>query len=405
LGLLVVLAACADAETPTPAPTLPPENTGQNTGGQAFVDAVDVTVIQSAPPQVQATVSGNFSDGCTSLNTINVQRQDNAFLIDVVTNHTTEGACTQALVPFSETVALDVQGLPPGTYMVLAGSATASFTLSGDGTPADNNAPAATPDLSGASLTLDTATAQPGQSVILDGAGFPANTAVQIGLGPLDSEYTIVGSAQTGADGRFTTTANVPATVQPGEQWIYVAEVNNATVLAPPLTIAASGDTGQPAAPTTNPTASQPGQEGVNVPTNGLFNRTQMFLIALEDGGQSGQLIGCNDSVVPVVIDIAPTEAPLTAALTQLLSLSEQYYGQSGLYNALYQSDLTLQGVNITNREATINLAGSIQLGGVCDDPRVVAQIEQTALQYDTVDRVSINLNGQPLSSQIGGRG
>ncbi|MCA9873956.1 MAG: GerMN domain-containing protein [Anaerolineales bacterium] len=414
IGLLLFLAACANQETPTPPPAATAGVTavspGQSAQGQAFVDAVDVTVIQSVPPQVQATVSGNLSDACTTLTGVNVQRQDNAFLIDLTTSYDSQGACAQALVPFSETVDLDVTGLPAGTYMVIAGGATASFTLTEDNTmpPGDSSAPGPTPDLSGASLAVSPGSAQPGQLVILDGTGFPANTAVQIGVGVLDSEYQIVSSAQSGADGRFTVSVAVPVAAQPDEQWVFVANVNNASVLAPPLTVTGSA-TGNPTATapaaTTPAATAQPGQEGVNVPTNGLFNRTNIYLIALEDAGQSGPAIGCSDSAVPVVIDIEPTAAPLTAALNYLLGLNEQYYGQSGLYNALYQSDLTLQGVNIANGEATINLAGSIQLGGVCDDPRIVAQIEYTALQYDTVDRVSINLNGQPLESQIGGRG
>jgi hypothetical protein len=127
-------------------------------------------------------------------------------------------------------------------------------------------------------------------------------------------------------------------------------------------------------------------------------------LLALEDNGQSGEMIGCNDSVIPVVVDIEPTVAPLTAALNELLSLGEQYYGQSGLYNALYQSNLNVQGVDIDNREAIIHLTGNLQLGGACDNPRVLAQLEQTALQYATVDSVSITVNGQPLESLLSGQ-
>jgi LysM repeat protein len=131
------------------------------------------------------------------------------------------------------------------------------------------------------------------------------------------------------------------------------------------------------------------------------FTRSQIFLIALDDGGQSGRLIGCNDSLVPVTIEIAPTRAILRASLEKLLSLHDPYYGQSGLYNALYQSTLTLEDVRIDNRVATIKLSGQIVQGGVCDTPRIQAQLEQVALQFSTVSRVEITVNGRPLSEVL----
>jgi hypothetical protein len=289
------------------------------------------------------------------------------------------------LVPFTETVPLDVASLPAGTYTVMAGGLTETFNLT-----VDNNSQT-TPNGGSASLMVAVTSAMPGEAVGLTGANFPANTAVQIGIGPVASEYQIIASAQTGAEGRFTTQVSVPATATPGQQYVFVAEVNNTVVTANPITIAGAG-------------GGQSG-DGVNQPVNGLISRTYMYLIALEDGGQSGPLIGCNDSAVPVIIDIEPTNAPMTVAINGLLSLNEQNYGQSGLYNALYQSDLTLIGINIVNREAVITLTGDLIVSGVCDDPRVLAQLERTALQYDTVDSVTILLNGKSLPSQSSGRG
>jgi hypothetical protein len=353
----------------------------QQSEGQAFVESLQVNILESFPIQVQAVVSGNLSDGCTSLATINVQQQDNTFMLDLVTNYDTQMVCTQALVPFSEAVALSVAGLPSGTYTVTADGLSEDFRLE------IVDAPSVTPEVGNASLSVNMTSARAGETVRLTGVGFPAVTMVEIGIGPVDSEYTLIASAQAGADGRFTTNVAIPDYVDSGQQWVFVAVANTSQVLTNPILIEESDDT------------SSPPVEGVNVPVNGLIGRTYMYLIAVEDGGQSGPQVGCNDSVIPVVIDIEPTIAPLTAAITRLLSLDEQNYGESGLYNALYQSDLTLQGINIVNREATIALTGNLQLGGVCDDPRVLAQLEYTALQYNTVDTVSVLLNGQPLTA------
>lgn len=131
----------------------------------------------------------------------------------------------------------------------------------------------------------------------------------------------------------------------------------------------------------------------------------QVFLIALEDGGQSGQEVGCGDSAVAVEVVVPRTQGVLRAALTALLSMRDQYYGESGLYNALYQSDLSVEGVTIENGEALVNLSGTLLLGGVCDNPRVEAQLEQTALQFSTVSRASVFVNGVPLEDLLSGEG
>lgn len=81
----------------------------------------------------------------------------------------------------------------------------------------------------------------------------------------------------------------------------------------------------------------------------------------------------------------------------------------------LRKSILTLSGVVVVlmsifsvglvlaqvDQEAIINLSGEIAPAGICDVPRTNQQIRQTALQYSTIDRVSIFLNGEPLIDVI----
>lgn len=131
----------------------------------------------------------------------------------------------------------------------------------------------------------------------------------------------------------------------------------------------------------------------------------QVFLIALEDNGQSGKPVGCGDSAVPVQVTTAHTQAVLKAALEALLSIKEPYYGQSGLYNALHQSDLRLDSATIKDGLATIRLSGTMLLGGVCDTPRVEAQITETALQFSTVSEVAVFVNGVPLEEVLSEKG
>jgi LysM repeat protein len=143
-----------------------------------------------------------------------------------------------------------------------------------------------------------------------------------------------------------------------------------------------------------------PGQRLV-IPAPSRFTTANIYLIALGDNGRSGKKIGCNDSVIPVRVTFGSTQAPLTAALRNLLALKSQMYGESGLYNALYQSNLRVQRITINSGRATIWLAGAFQLGGVCDSPRVEAQLRETALQFSTVNQVSIFINGRPLEEVL----
>ena len=131
----------------------------------------------------------------------------------------------------------------------------------------------------------------------------------------------------------------------------------------------------------------------------------QIFLIAVDDNGQTGIPIGCGDSAVPVQVETPLTQGVLKAALVALLSVKDQYYGQSGLYNALYQSDLQVESVSIKGGKASVYLTGSLIMGGECDTPRVQAQLEHTVLQFPTVTEAAIFINGKPLADALSLKG
>jgi len=225
----------------------------------------------------------------------------------------------------------------------------------------------------------------PGTRVKVVGRGFPPQAKVEIGIGRVNSEYDVIATAQTDADGRVDTQITIPTFVEPEDQWVIVV----ASTHHPVKTVSDEFDVTQAPTPT--------GSSG------NLFTRTNIYLIALGDDGRSGEEIGCDDSVVPVEVEIEPTVAPLTAALDKLLAIESREYGQSGLYHALYQSDLTLVSASVVDGEAVLRLSGTLTLGGVCDEPRIQAQLRETALQYDTVDRVSIFVNGSPMEELVRG--
>jgi hypothetical protein len=153
--------------------------------------------------------------------------------------------------------------------------------------------------------------------------------------------------------------------------------------------------TPMPVRPTATPVRVQP--------TTGATIRVKLFFIALEDNGRSGKRIGCGDSVVFRERDIPRTESPLRDTLTLLFSAKQQYYGTSRLYNALYLSELRVNGISSRNGVFRVDLSGRVGLGGLCDGPRFEAQIKETILQFPTVRQVNVFINGVALERVVSG--
>ena len=127
----------------------------------------------------------------------------------------------------------------------------------------------------------------------------------------------------------------------------------------------------------------------------------KIYLVAIDDNGASGPLIGCGDSLVAVDVQVPQTVAVLRAALNALLAIKSSMYGQSGLYSALYQSDLEIENLYIQNGVAFIYLKGELLQGGTCDSPRIDEQLKATALQFSTVQDVKIFINDKPLEEVL----
>ncbi len=79
----------------------------------------------------------------------------------------------------------------------------------------------------------------------------------------------------------------------------------------------------------------------------------KIYLVALEDAGKSGTAIGCGDSLVAVDVDSADARS----ALEFLLQEKNHLYGQSGLYNSLYQSDLRWTNLKRARDPSRLTLA------------------------------------------------
>ncbi len=230
-------------------------------------------------------------------------------------------------------------------------------------------------------VQIDPTSGAPGTTIQVTAGGLPANAVMEIGAGEVNTEYDIIAQAQTDAQGNLNRSVRIPDLANAGEEWVIAVTPagSPADYLSNRFTVTEANGGGD----------------------QNLFTRTNIYLIALEDEGRSGMQIGCGDSVVPVEVDIEPTLAVLTAAMNNLVNLDQRFYGQSGLYNALAASNLSVDSIDLVDGQASINLTGDVSLGGVCDVPRFEAQLRQTALQYYTVDSVEITINGEPLANAV----
>lgn len=125
---------------------------------------------------------------------------------------------------------------------------------------------------------------------------------------------------------------------------------------------------------------------------------SEVKIALLDNERTSGSKIerGC-DLVTFTTRQITPTTMPLSAAMKELFAIDKTEV--DGYYNFLANttSTLSFDKAEVVNGVARIYLKGKLSgLAGVCDDPRAQAQIEETALQFPSVKKVEIYLNGEP---------
>ena len=129
--------------------------------------------------------------------------------------------------------------------------------------------------------------------------------------------------------------------------------------------------------------------------------QVKVFLVALGDNGKIGKKFGCEDSLVPVNLSIKPTNNLLKAAIQKLLALPPDYPQNAALKNFWKGHNLRLKSLSVHKGLATIHITGEVFVAGICDEPRIIEQIEATARQFASVKKVKVFINGQPLAEAI----
>lgn len=134
-------AATAIPDTPTATPLSEPQY------GLANVESLEIVSGESVPEEVQVRLRGLLPNGCTQIDEIIQQQEGDVFTLAVTTVQEPDLECTEALVPFDETISLDVSGLEAGSYSVRVNDLEGSFNLDTGDQPQDE--PSVTPAAAG----------------------------------------------------------------------------------------------------------------------------------------------------------------------------------------------------------------------------------------------------------------
>ena len=97
--------------------------------GKANVETVEVIFLESFPLQVHVLARGTLADGCTEVDAITTERDDNRFSVTITTVRPKGALCAQVEMPFEESVPLEVYGLPAGEYKVEVNGIETSFSF------------------------------------------------------------------------------------------------------------------------------------------------------------------------------------------------------------------------------------------------------------------------------------
>ena len=123
------------------------------------------------------------------------------------------------------------------------------------------------------------------------------------------------------------------------------------------------------------------------------------YYVLLDDGGAGGVRFGCNDSLAGVRRAVAGSTEPLATAMRALLDGVAA--PAPGLYNSLSGSTLTFLSGTFDGTSVTVYLSGSIRPAGVCDIPRIEAQLTQTAVASVGAIRAEVYVNGVGLAEAL----
>jgi LysM repeat protein len=137
------------------------------------------------------------------------------------------------LVEANQTIQNRAEILYPGEELVIPGTNLApGETAQPPASPGDAPTPLPTPFLPDEVepvVAIYPAYGVPGTTITVIANDLPPNTPIEIGLGRPSSQYDILKTEQSGANGALMTELTIPAPSDPGELWIAVVRVEGET--------------------------------------------------------------------------------------------------------------------------------------------------------------------------------
>lgn len=129
--------------------------------------------------------------------------------------------------------------------------------------------------------------------------------------------------------------------------------------------------------------------------------RVRVFLIAPSDAGRLGRQVACADSAVGVEMSLASPQPALEGSLAALLALSTPHHEATGFHNPLYASPLAVERIERKGPEVNVHLTGYVELAGPCDASRLLAQLTETALQFQDVQHAVFYIGEERLNELV----
>lgn len=102
--------------------------------GEAMVSEVELSLLESFPVGVSASVSGSLSDSCTQLGDVIQNRDENGdFVVTLQTKRPVDEVCAQVLSDFETNILIQgTDGLVAGDYDVVVNGVRETFTFEVD---------------------------------------------------------------------------------------------------------------------------------------------------------------------------------------------------------------------------------------------------------------------------------
>lgn len=137
---ITFVSSCASGDNQSPQPLGALSVTRVPQIRLADVEAIEIIQSRGSTLEVSVIVRGSHKSQCEQIDKIQQSRVNRDFLIAIESRLVPTSKCTSDLVPFEQALALDVNGLPPGTYYAEVNGLRGSFTIPAPSDPDPENA-------------------------------------------------------------------------------------------------------------------------------------------------------------------------------------------------------------------------------------------------------------------------